>query len=174
MNQHPEVRGELSKRPPPAGVQQQQQQEVDDKKDPKETEVKTTSGVSSAKPDDVVKPNPKPDKVEPRSDGGGTVGDTGSNASGGVQPQKTPTSPLASSAIPKPTISPVVPVRHVLPQIPTMSHSRLAVSKASRKVQTNSTFSSCTGLPPTQPLYGGWGGGGVKGRAFALSPAYIQ
>ena len=154
MNQHPEVRDELSKRPPPAGVQQQQQQEVDDKKDPKETEAKTTSGVSSAKPDDVVKPNPKPDNVEPRSDGGGIVGDTGgSNASGGVQQQKTPTSsPLASPAIPKPTVSPVVPVRHVLPQIPTMSRSRLAVSKASRKVQTNSTFSSCTGLPPNHPL----------------------
>ena len=151
MNQHPEVRDELSKRPPPAGVQQQQQQqEVDDKKDPKETEAKTISGVSSAKPDDVVKPNPKPDKVEPRSDGGGVVGDTGSNASGGVQPQKTPTSPLAAPAISKPTISPVVPVRHVLPQIPTMSHSRLAVSKASRKVQTKSTFSSCTGFA-TQP-----------------------
>ena len=172
MNQHPEVRDELSKRPPPAGVQQQQQ-EVDDKKDPKETEAKTTSGVSSAKPDDVVKPNPKPDKVEPRSDGGGVVGDTGSNASGGVQPQKTPTSPLAAPAISKPTISPVVPVRHVLPQIPTMSHSRLAVSKASRKVQTKSTFSSCTGLPPYQPLYGVWGGV-VKGRAFALSPVYIE
>ena len=29
----------------------------------------------------------------------------------------------------------VAPVRHILPQIPTMSHSRLAVSKASSKVQ---------------------------------------
>ncbi len=31
--------------------------------------------------------------------------------------------------------TPLTPVRHVLPQIPTMSHSRLAVSKASRKVE---------------------------------------
>ena len=154
MNQHPEVRDELSRPPPPAGVQQQQQQEVDDKKNPKET--KTTSGVLSAKPDDVEKPNAKPDKVEPRSDGGSVAGDTGSNASDGAQQQKTPTSPLAAPAIPKPTISPVVPVRHVLPQIPTMSHSRLAVSKASRKVQTNSTFSSGAGLPPNQPSPGGY------------------
>ena len=147
MNQHPEVRDELSKPPPPAGVQQQQQ-EVDDKTDPKET----TSGVLSRKPDDVENPNAKPDKVEPRSNGDGVAGDTSSNASDGVQQQKTPTSPLAVPAIPKPTISPVMPVRHVLPQIPTMSHSRLAVSKASRKVQTNSTFSSRTGLPPNHPF----------------------
>ena len=39
-----------------------------------------------------------------------------------------------------PATPPVVaPVRHILPQIPTMSHSRLAVSKASRKVEQHSS-----------------------------------
>ena len=106
MNQHPEVRDDLSKPPVPPDLQQQ------GVSDTTETPTKQT-------PEDVD----KSDNVKcGRSDGvgGGVV----AGAHVHVQPPPLVTPPPAP-----------VPVRHVLPQIPTMSHSRLAVSKASRKVQ---------------------------------------
>ena len=168
MSQRPEERDELSNPPPPAGEPKEQQQVEDDIEETKEEiETKETTGVSSDKTDvdDVEKPKPNPTANQQlqrqSSDGGGVSGGTvdgGAGSSNNASADKsTPPSSAVSSAAPAaPAPSPnpklpastsapstpaaPIPVRHVLPQIPTMFHSRLAVSKASRKVQTNSTF----------------------------------
>ena len=69
-----------------------------------------------------------------------SAGDAGHNAAIVKTPPGAKETMPAAPSVP----APFIPTRHILPQIPTMSHSRLAISKASSRKQV---------LKLTQPFF---------------------
>ncbi len=104
---------------------------------------KEDMGATSSKQAPATSPEPAVKPVPAAADSLLSAGDAGQNGSSAARTTSS-ASPGAKEKMATPLApAPFIPIRHNLPQIPTMSHSRLAVSKASSRKQVlkiNSTF----------------------------------